>query len=168
MESLIALPIFRPSASIIIGLCVGGWTTWSFVVGYLCHRLPLHFLENDTCLTLPYFFGETRSCYEHHLGIKRWKDRLPEAGNFFPGGFRKDAIDGKNSAVLSRFLAETRRAEYVHLGIWAFWIVTMLWTPGWGIVINFSFGTILNLPCIWVQRYNRLRLQDILRQQSNC
>lgn len=166
MESLITLPLFHLSDPMIIGLCWASWATWSFLVGYLCHCLPLRFLEKDTCLTRPRVWGEERGWYECYLGIKRWKDRLPEAGDFFPGGFRKSTIDGGNSAVLSRFLAETRRAEYVHLGIWAFWIITMLWTPGWGITINLGVGTMLSLPCIWVQRYNRLRLQDVLRRQE--
>jgi glycosyl-4,4'-diaponeurosporenoate acyltransferase len=63
---------------------------------------------------------------------------------------------------MSRFLAETRRAEYVHTGIWLFWLVTMLWTPGWGVLVNLAVGTAFNLPCLWVQRYNRLRLQHLL------
>jgi glycosyl-4,4'-diaponeurosporenoate acyltransferase len=61
-----------------------------------------------------------------------------------------------------RFLAETRRAEYVHIAIWPFWLVTMLWTPSWGVLVNLLVGTALNLPCLWVQRYNRLRLKDVL------
>lgn len=162
MERIIALPLFHLPDAVVIGLCVVGWATWSFLIGYLGHRLPLSFLEKDTCLTRPRIWGEEQDWYERFLCIKSWKDQLPEAGDFFPGGFRKSAIGGKGSATMSRFVAETRRAEYVHITIWPFWMATMLWTPGWGIIINLVVGTVLNLPCLWVQRYNRLRLQHIL------
>lgn len=166
MEGVIALPLFDLPDPVVMGLCGVGWATWSFVVGYLGHRLPLRWLETDTCLTRPRLWGEDRGWYEHHLHIRRWKDRLPEAGDFFRGGFRKSAIGGKDSAVMARFLAETRRAEYVHIAIWPFWIATLLWTPRWGVIINLAVGTALNLPCLWVQRYNRLRIQHLLQQRE--
>jgi glycosyl-4,4'-diaponeurosporenoate acyltransferase len=31
-----------------------------------------------------------------------------------------------------------------------------------GVLINLGFATLFNLPCLWVQRYNRLRLQQLL------
>jgi glycosyl-4,4'-diaponeurosporenoate acyltransferase len=132
------------------------------LIGFVGHRLPLKFLETDTCLTRPRIWGEDRQWYNRVLRIKRWKDRLPEAGDFFPGGFRKTSVGGGDCAVMSRFLAETRRAEYVHIAIWLFWLVTMLWTPDWGVLVNLAVGTAFNLPCLWVQRYNRLRLQHLL------
>jgi glycosyl-4,4'-diaponeurosporenoate acyltransferase len=30
------------------------------------------------------------------------------------------------------------------------------------VLINLAFATLFNLPCLWVQRYNRLRLQLLL------
>jgi glycosyl-4,4'-diaponeurosporenoate acyltransferase len=147
---------------VIVGLCVVGWSAWSLSIGFLGHRLPLKLLETDTCLTRPRIWGENRHGYDRVLRIKHWKDRLPEAGDFFPGGFRKSSVSGGDRAVMSRFLAETRRAEYVHLAIWPFWLVTMLWTPGPGVLVNLVVGTAFNLPCVWVQRYNRLRLQHLL------
>ncbi|MFN5971991.1 MAG: hypothetical protein ACK47N_00460 [Microcystis sp.] len=156
------LSILQLPDGVIVGLCVVGWTAWSLLIGFIGHQLPLKFLETDTCLTRPRPWGEDRQWYNRVLRIKRWKDRLPEAGDFFPGGFRKTSVGGGDCAVMSRFLAETRRAEYVHIAIWLFWLVTMLWTPGWGVLVNLAVGTAFNLPCLWVQRYNRLRLQHLL------
>lgn len=146
----------------IVGFCVVGWVAWSLLVGFLGHRLPLKLLETDTWLTRPRPWGEDRLWYVRVLRIKRWKDRLPEAGSFFKGGFCKRSVGDGNVSLIYRFLAETRRAEYVHFAIWLFWLVTMLWTPGWGVLVNLAVGTAFNLPCLWVQRYNRLRLQRTL------
>lgn len=147
---------------VIAGLCVVGWVAWSLLIGFVGHLLPLKLLETETWLTRPRPWGETRHWYEQVLRIKSWKDWLPEAGDFFPGGFAKSSVGGGNCELMSRFLAETRRAEYVHIAIWPFWLVTTLWTPSWGVLVNLVVGTALNLPCLWVQRYNRLRLQHLL------
>jgi glycosyl-4,4'-diaponeurosporenoate acyltransferase len=157
---------------IVVGLCAIGWAAWSVLMGFIVHRLPLKFLETDTWLTQPRPWREDRHWYKRVLRIDRWKDRLPEAGNFFPGGFSKRSIGGGDCAVMSRFVAETRRAEYVHILIWLFWLVTILWTPGWGVLLNLAVGTAFNLPCLWVQRYTRLRLQHLLelkrQEKTKC
>jgi glycosyl-4,4'-diaponeurosporenoate acyltransferase len=162
IAGLIILPILHLSDGEIVRLCVVGWVAWSLLIGLIGHRLPLKLLESDSCLTRPRIWGEDRNWYTQVLQIKRWKDRVPESGDFFQGGFRKSSISGGDYTVMSRFLAETRRAEYVHIAIWLFWLVAMLWTPGWGVLINLFVGTAFNLPCLWVQRYNRLRLQHLL------
>ena len=146
----------------IVGFCVMGWTAWSFVMGFVGHRLPLKFLETDTWLTRPRPWGEDRHGYEQVLRIKRWKNQLPEAGGVFPGGFRKSSVGAGDRAVMLRFLAETRRAEYVHIAIWLFWLVALFWMSVWGVLVNLAVGTGFNLPCVWVQRYNRIRLQHVL------
>jgi glycosyl-4,4'-diaponeurosporenoate acyltransferase len=162
MDKAMSLPIFQLPDWIILVLCFVGWLIWSVFIGFIGHLLPLTFLETDTCLTQLQFWEQDRHWYEKVLRIKLWKDRLPEAGGFFQGGFSKNSIRGGNYTVMSRFLAETRRAEYVHIAIWLFCLVTILWTPRWGFLINLVVGTALNLPCLWVQRYNRLRLQRLL------
>jgi glycosyl-4,4'-diaponeurosporenoate acyltransferase len=150
------------SDALIACLCGVSWFAWSFLIGFIGNRLPLKLLDTDTWLTQKYPWGENREWYEKVMRIKIWKDWLPEAGDFFPGGFRKSSIEGGNYAVMYRFLIETRRAEYVHISIWLFWLVTTIWTPGWGVLVNLFVGTAFNLPCVWVQRYNRLRLKDLL------
>jgi glycosyl-4,4'-diaponeurosporenoate acyltransferase len=161
-----SLPLLQLSDELIVCFSVLGWTVWSFFIGFVGNRLPLQFLETDTWLTQPHSCYDDRQWYEQVLRIKSWKDRLPEAGNFFPGGFRKDSIGAGSYTVMYRFLAETRRAEYVHIGIWLFWLLSMFWTPGWGVLVNLFVGTAFNLPCLWVQRYNRLRLHHLLRLKT--
>jgi glycosyl-4,4'-diaponeurosporenoate acyltransferase len=161
-----SLPLLQLSDGLIVCLCVFGWTAWSFLIGFVGNRLPLKFLEIDTWLTQQHSWYDDRQWYEQVLRIKSWKDRLPEAGNFFPGGFRKNSIGAGNDPVMYRFLAETRRAEYVHIAIWCFWLVSMFWTPVGGVLVNMFVGTAFNLPCLWVQRYNRFRLHHLLRLKT--
>lgn len=142
--------------------CVVGWLGWSVLVGSLANRLPPGWLERPGRLTGPRPWGESQAGYEQGLRIRRWKSRVPDAGDALPGGIRKSRLVGRDAATLHRLVAETHRAELVHLAIWPFWIVTALWLPPGGVVINLLFSTAFNLPCLWVQRYNRLRLLLLL------
>jgi glycosyl-4,4'-diaponeurosporenoate acyltransferase len=67
--------------------------------------------------------------------------------------------------TLAQLCLETRRAELVHLALWPFWLVTALWLPPLGVLLNLLFATAFNLPCLWVQRYNRLRLRALLQRR---
>ena len=143
-----------------------GWLGWSLLVGGLANRLPLAQLAKDSWLTRPRPWGERTQAYERGLGIRRWKPWLPDAGSFLPGGVAKAALARRDRPCLERLLIETRRAELVHLALWPFWLVTALWLPPQGVLINLVFATLFNLPCLWVQRYNRLRLRQILGEEQ--
>ena len=142
--------------------CALGWTAWALLIGALAHRLPRALLASDSWLTAPRPWPESAHSYERRLGIRRWKSLLPDAGDALPGGLRKNSLVSRDPATLRRLVEETRRAELVHLAIWPFWIVTALWLPPAGVLINLIFATLFNLPCLWLQRYNRLRLQPLL------
>lgn len=59
-------------------------------------------------------------------------------------------------------MAETRRAELVHLALLPFALVTALWCPPWAVAVNLAFAALFNLPCLLVQRFNRRRLLRLL------
>lgn len=143
--------------------CALGWLVWSVLVGGLAHRLPPAALQGDGWLSRWCLWPRSRQVYERRLGILRWKSLLPDAGDALPGGVRKSSLMRRDAASLQRLVEETRRAELVHLALWPFWIVTALWLPPAGVLINLIFATAFNLPCLWLQRYNRLRLQPLLR-----
>lgn len=138
-----------------------GWLLWSGVVGALANRLPLPWLARSRVLwQRPW--PESLQSYERRWAIRRWKPWLPDAGNALPYGVAKASLVGRDRRNLERLVLETRRAELVHLALWPFWIATALWLPPLGVLINLGFATLFNLPCLWVQRYNRLRLQQLL------
>jgi glycosyl-4,4'-diaponeurosporenoate acyltransferase len=85
-------------------------------------------LDHDGLFTRLRAWERGGRVYER-LGIRRWKDRLPEFGAVFRGGASKRYIPSRDTPHLARFAAETRRAEIVH---WAIPLVTplfALWNP---------------------------------------
>lgn len=92
------------------------------------------------------------------LGIKRWKDRLPDMSKIMP-----DMVKKKMSAVKSQgmdvLIAETCVAECVH---WALILLSLgiffFWRGAWAVVFWLVYNLLGNLPFIIIQRYNRPRL----------
>ena len=142
-------------------ICAGGWFGLSLLIGGLANRLPQAALQQDNGLTRLRSW-EGRHCYERRLGIRRWTGWLLDAGPALPGGVAKSALVRRDRRRLEHLVLETRRAELVHWALWPFWIVTSFWLPPTGVLFNLLFATLFNLPCLAVQRYNRLRLQDSL------
>lgn len=137
------------------------WTAWSAAVGYACHRIPAERLAADTWLTRLRPFERDGRVYER-LGIRRWKDRLPEAGDLFPGGVSKRRLPGRDADGLRRFAAETRRAELVHWLVPAITPVFALFNPPPLTAAMVVYAGAANLPFVAVQRYNRARVQRVL------
>ena len=155
-------------------LAVGGavvWGGWSALCGYVAHRVPRSRLERDGWwLRLRRAEAGGRG-YERGLRIKRWKDRLPEAGALFRGGFSKRRVERHDRAYLDQFLVETRRAELAHWAILALAPTFFIWVavldmPWWLAAAMFGYGIVANVPCILVQRYNRARLERMLGRRS--
>jgi glycosyl-4,4'-diaponeurosporenoate acyltransferase len=101
--------------------------------------------------------------YERFLGIKRWKDRLPDGAAWFKGGFAKASLRQRDPQHLARFLRETWRGELCHWTVLALIPVFFLWNPPWADLVIALYAIAANLPCILVQRYNRQRLGRVLR-----
>lgn len=100
--------------------------------------------------------------YERLVGIKLWKDRLPDGAAWFKGGFAKAKLRRRDPDHLARFLRETWRGELCHWTVLAVIPIFFLWNPHWAKLIIALYALAANLPCILVQRYNRHRLHRVL------
>jgi glycosyl-4,4'-diaponeurosporenoate acyltransferase len=159
--------IFAVSRPWMVILDVVVWAVWSFSVGLFTHRLPVDRLDRDAWL-LRLRPAELDASFYGRLRVKRWKDRLPEAGTFFAGGFSKRAVVARDPVYLERFVIETRRAEVTHWLVMAIAPVFVVWNPWWVVVIMFVYAFVANAPCLLVQRYNRMRLYRVLERQKRA
>lgn len=133
------------------------WPAWTALVGYAAHQTPDSRFAEDDPLTRQRRFERDGTWYRDTLAIDRWKTRLPEAGSAF-GGFEKRTVSGGDPRVMEQFVVETRRAEHAHWGMLGGVALTLLWNPWWAAPANVAVAVGSNLPCIAVQRYNRVRL----------
>lgn len=142
------------------------WVLASLLVGLLANRLPAAWLEGPWVerpgepprLRVPRPAGPP--------GIRVWKRWIPDAGGVLPGGVRKASLVRRDPLSLRRLVLETRRAELVHWLLLPCGLLTGLWLPPAGLVVNLLFGLAFNLPCLLLQRYNRARLRRCLARCS--
>lgn len=105
--------------------------------------------------------AENAGFYDRRLRVKAWKESLPDAGPWF-GGFAKKRLRARDVGFLRDFHRETCRSEAAHWAQVAGITVFMLWTPlPWAWVLP-VYALASNLPCIVLQRRNRLKLAGLL------
>ena len=138
------------------------WTGFHLGAGYVAQRLPGHLFANFSLVSREYDWEKGGRLYER-LGIRWWKDHLPEAGGFLHGGFPKRHLQSGDAGYLGQFALETCRAECSHWLTWSLALSFFVWTP-WEVgMVMLVYGAASNLPCILVQRYNRIRLRRVAR-----
>ncbi|MEB3166563.1 MAG: hypothetical protein VKO65_07820 [Cyanobacteriota bacterium] len=142
------------------------WLLASLLVGLLANQLPATWLDSleagprsrrPGSLTAPPASPAARP-----PGIRVWKRWIPDAGGALPGGVRKASLVRRDGHSLRRLVLETRRAELVHWLLLPGGLLTALWLPPAGVVVNVLFALAFNLPCLLLQRDNRARLQRCL------
>ena len=153
---------------VLVLIDAGVWATWSAVCGYVAHRVPSPRLSRDRGLFRIRGFETGGRFYEQWVRIKRWKDRLPEAGALFRGGVSKRHVGSADRASLERFAVETRRAELTHWLILAASPWFFLWNPWWLGLAMLGYGIVANVPCLAIQRYNRARLLRMIPRPSQA
>lgn len=140
---------------------------WALVqagAGYVVHRLPVSGLVHDTWLFRERRWERGGRFYVEVLQIRRWKHLIPDAGDFFAGGFDKARLVTHDPEHLSAHARETRRAE---LGHWLAMVPAPVFVAANPPVLApcmALYAAAVNLPCIAAQRYNRLRLERVLRR----
>ena len=150
---LIELPI-----AWIIVLNVAGWLAIQMGFAWAFTQMPVAWFHPGSGLA----WERRGRFYERVFGIKRWKDRLPDAARWLGGGFAKGALRATDAEYLRRFIRETWRGELCHWFALGCAPVFFLWNPWWGDLIIVGYAVAANLPCILVQRYNRARLGRLL------
>jgi glycosyl-4,4'-diaponeurosporenoate acyltransferase len=157
---LITLPMITLGPLAVLVADVVGWALAHSLTGYAAHRMPTARLSADRGILRLRAVERGGRVYEA-VRIRRWKDRLPEAGALFPGGVSKRALRSSDAAGRRQFAVETRRAELGHWWCFACAPLFALWNPPVGAVLMVIYGAAANLPCIAVQRYNRGRLARV-------
>jgi glycosyl-4,4'-diaponeurosporenoate acyltransferase len=146
----------------IIILNVVGWLLIQLGLAWGFTRMPAKWFDPNPALA----YEKGGRFYERLFAIKRWKDQLPDAARWFSGGFAKATLSSKEPEYLARFIRETRRGELCHWLAIGCTPVFLLWNPWWGELIIVVYALAANLPCLLVQRYNRIRLVRILAART--
>lgn len=111
----------------------------------------------------PWGWEDSGRFYEK-LGIRRWKDFLPDVSRLFSFIVPRKAFSGRpDAAKLRDMLMETCVAERVHVILCVAGLaMPVLWPGPWGWALYGVYVLLGNVPFIMIQRYNRPRFQRML------
>lgn len=102
--------------------------------------------------------------FYERLGIRRWKDLVPDVSRMFPGIVPKKAFSVRPGAALLRdMLSETCVAELTHAVLCVAGLaMPWLWAGIGGVAVTLVYIGLGNLPFMMIQRYNRPRFRRML------
>ncbi|MFT5465396.1 MAG: glycosyl-4,4'-diaponeurosporenoate acyltransferase [Verrucomicrobiales bacterium] len=138
----------------VIHLSISWWFT----------RMPARRFDSDSFFSRERRWERGGRIYRRFFQIHRWKNWLPDAAPWF-AGLPKKQLASADPDYLSAFVIETRRGEAAHLAQIAALQITLIWNP-WpaAAVAIFIYAVASNLPCILLQRFNRIRMQRLLHK----
>ncbi len=142
------------------------WVVASFTVGFLAVRWSGERLAHTGPLTTLRRWEDGGAWWQRHLRVRHWKDLLPEAGGFMPGGRSMRHLEARTTEGLARFRGETVRAERVHWLIGSSLSLHLIWCSPTVFVGMAVFAIALNAPFIVIQRYNRGRLEALIAARA--
>lgn len=154
---LIDLPLFW-----MIGIDFAAWFIIHVTASLLTLYLPDRFFLRDNWLYHCYGWEKSGRIWQTRFRVKAWKEYLPDGAAIVGRGFVKKHLSEKNTAFLSQFVIESRRAEMSHWITIFPSVLFFLWNPFLAGCLMIVYAVIVNVPCIIAQRYNRPRLQRIL------
>jgi glycosyl-4,4'-diaponeurosporenoate acyltransferase len=150
---------------IIIILNVLGWPLIQLTLARLFLFLPDASFAVDPWLTMERGFERNGQFYRQILRMQRWKELLPDGASWL-GGRAKKNVASRNVSDLTIFAIETRRAEIAHWCMLFCTPVFYIWNPLWACIVMTLYGMAANLPCIFVQRANRMKVARILHRSE--
>jgi len=146
---------------ILIGVNIAAWLMLHLGIAWAGMQVPFQWFSPRQRLFRARGWEAAGRAYERYFGIRRWKDRLPDGAALFAGGFRKAELRSVSREYLERFVHETCRGEAVHWAVLGSAVLFFAWNP-WPIgLVMVGYALVVNMPCILVQRYNRLRLAQL-------
>jgi len=127
---------------------------------YIGESLPRRWFVCDRFPFKPYFWENNGKIY-NLVGVKRWKNRVPDMSKIMKDMLPKRIGIHATSESVDRLIKETCVAEVVHKILCVLSIgVYFIWKNTVGAILS-GVCIICNLPFIIIQRFNRPQLMAL-------
>lgn len=139
------------------------WLIIHFSISALCFHIPLRYFLKDIPFLRIARWERNGNIWNTLFLVKKWKKYLIDGSSIVKKSYNKSHLHGWKQEDLTIFAAETKRAEITH------WLLMLpaplffLWNPDWAGWMNIVYALLANVPFIITQRYNRGRIEAIVR-----
>ena len=142
---------------------------WQLTVLLFSKNIDIGFFDPSKKIYSQKNWEHSGKFYTAVLHINIWKDRLPQY--IGKGGFSKKRLNKYNKLsyeYINKFIYETCRAEWYHTFCLFGCVLFLLINPTLTYKLLFFFlSIIINVPFILIQRYNRIRLNKLVKKHRN-
>ena len=149
-----------------IAIDIFAWYSIHLSVSWLARRVPDRFLAEKAYWFRTRDWEKEGEIWQEVFRVRSWKPYLPDGTKITKEGFDKTHLKGFDLASLEKFALETRRAELAHWAMIPPAGLFFFWNPAWAGWIMIGYAVLFNLPLIFVQRYNRPRLERMVRRKA--
>lgn len=106
--------IFYPSVATLLWfmLTFGVVVVATFLIAFIASLFPINFYKPNKKIF--HVFKFEKRLYEK-LGIKKWKDKIPELGKQLSGFDKHTLEDPNNPEYINRFLIENCKGSFLHI-----------------------------------------------------
>jgi len=142
-------------------LDIAAWMIIHMGVSYLMTHISLSSFNTGFWLYKQKKWEKEGKIYVRIFRLKKWKKRLPDGAALFKKGFKKKHLKELDDVYLDDFIRETCRAEFTHWVMFLLSPVFFIWNPWYVGILMIVYAILVNVPCIIIQRYNRIRLKRV-------
>ena len=157
--------ILNLSTGLTVALFFVIWPIFQFTAFHVASKIFDCYLSPYAKAFRPLAWEKNGEIYNSLFRIHRWKRYLPDGGAIVKKDFNKKKLASFSKANLEKFLEESCRAELSHfIAITPFWLFGFI-APIEVVPFMLIYALAANVPCIMAQRYNRPRIERVLRQR---
>lgn len=139
---------------------------FSLTMTIVCEKMPSDLYSYKKWLFRERKWEDKGRIYERLFRVKSWKSKLPDISDFMKWRFNKKHLAESGSDYLSIFLTESCKSEFTHWMIILSTLLFRLWSDFTSTFFFLLLASVLNLPYIIIQRYNRPRLIHLLKRNN--
>jgi glycosyl-4,4'-diaponeurosporenoate acyltransferase len=152
--------LYLPTLPTIL-LDIAAWLIIHMGVSYSMTHIPRRSFDTGFWLYKQRKWEKDGKIYVRIFRLRKWKKRLPDGAALFKKGFKKKHLKELDNVYLDDFIRETCRAELTHWIMFLFSLVFFIWNPWWVGIMMIVYAIMVNVPCVIIQRYNRIRLKRV-------
>ncbi|TDM01932.1 glycosyl-4,4'-diaponeurosporenoate acyltransferase [Macrococcus hajekii] len=142
------------------------WLTLQLSLSYLFMKIPAHFFDKLSCCFRTFSWEQGGDVWQRWFKVKQWKTVLPDSSSIYSKSFNHRNLEATDDETLNTFRIEANRAEMTHGFSLLLFPLFYLWNPKWAARLNLGFAIMSNLPFIIIQRYNRPKIEQLLKKKG--
>ncbi|MDN6625769.1 MAG: glycosyl-4,4'-diaponeurosporenoate acyltransferase [Pisciglobus halotolerans] len=160
------MPLIQLPALWIVVLDLFAWFFFHLSISWAMLKVPDSFFSQRLHWFQSKGWENEGNLWQQLFRVKAWKRFVPDGTMLLKKGFDKTSLEKSDLKYLNKVVIEMRRAELTH------WISILpaglffLWNPLWASWFMVLYALGFNLPLIILQRYNRPRIERVLKRTA--